>query len=76
LRLTFDEQAVSPLANRANRIVSLLDPPGGDKIDSRGLVLGHVQSAKTTSFMSVIAKAADAEYRVFIILFGIPDSAL
>ena len=52
----------------------MLDQPGGDKVDTRGLVLGYVQSGKTTSFMSVIAKAADAGYRVFIILSGITDN--
>ena len=73
-RLTFDQEATTSLENRANRIVSLLDPPGGEKIDTRGLVLGYVQSGKTTSFMSVIAKAADAGYRVFIILSGLTDN--
>jgi hypothetical protein len=73
-RLSFDEGALLTLENRANRIVSLLDPPGGDMVDTRGLVLGYVQSGKTTSFMSVIAKAADAGYRVFIILSGITDN--
>ena len=73
-RLSFDEGALWSLENRANRIVSLLDPPGGDKVDTRGLVLGYVQSGKTTSFMSVIAKAADTGYRVFIILSGITDN--
>jgi hypothetical protein len=73
-RLTFEEGATKSLESRANRIVSLLDPPGGDKVDTRGLVLGYVQSGKTTSFMSVIAKAADAGYRVFIILSGITDN--
>jgi hypothetical protein len=73
-RLSFDDEALSSLENRANRIVSLLNPPGGDKVDTRGLVLGYVQSGKTTSFMSVIAKAADTGYRVFIILSGITDN--
>jgi hypothetical protein len=73
-RLIFEDEATNSLENRANRIVSLLDPPGGEIIDTRGLVLGYVQSGKTTSFMSVIAKAADAGYRVFIILSGITDN--
>jgi hypothetical protein len=47
-RLTFGEQATSSLENRANRIVSLLDPPSGDQVDTRGLVLGYVQSGKTS----------------------------
>ena len=35
--------------------------------DCRGLVLGYVQSGKTTNFTAVIAKAADAGYRFFIV---------
>ena len=73
-RLSFDDKALTSLDNRSNRIVSLLDPPGADEIKTRGLVLGYVQSGKTTSFMSVIAKAADAGYRTFIILSGITDN--
>lgn len=41
---------------------------------SRGLVLGYVQSGKTTNFMSVIAKAADAGFRLIIVLTGITDN--
>ena len=62
-RLGFDDDALASVDNRSNRIVSLLARPGAEEIRTRGLVLGHVQSGKTTSFMSVIAKAADAGYR-------------
>ncbi|MGV0410939.1 Z1 domain-containing protein [Corynebacterium marquesiae] len=41
---------------------------------SKGLVLGYVQSGKTTNFMSVIAKAADAGYRLIIVLTGITEN--
>ena len=40
----------------------------------RGLVLGYVQSGKTTNFTAVIAKAADAGYRFFIVLSGVHDA--
>ena len=73
-RLGFNEDALASVDNRSNRIVSLLSRPGADEIRTRGLVLGHVQSGKTTSFMSVIAKAADAGYRMFIVLSGITDN--
>ena len=73
-RLGFDEDSLKSVNNRSNRIVSLLQRPGADQISTRGLVLGHVQSGKTTSFMSVIAKAADAGYRLFIVLSGVTDS--
>ena len=73
-RLRLDDSALASVDNRSNRIVSLLTRPGAEEIKTRGLVLGHVQSGKTTSFMSVIAKAADAGYRLFIVLSGITDA--
>lgn len=42
--------------------------------NTRGLVLGYVQSGKTTNFMSVIAKAADSGFRLIIVLTGITDN--
>ena len=74
VRLGFDDVSLASVDNRSNRIVSLLSRPGADQIRTRGLVLGHVQSGKTTSFMSVIAKAADAGYRMFIVLSGVTDN--
>ncbi len=40
---------------------------------SKGLVVGYVQSGKTANFTGVIAKAADAGYRLFIVLGGMLD---
>lgn len=40
----------------------------------RGLVLGHVQSGKTTNFTSMIAKAADAGYKLIIVLTGMNEN--
>jgi Z1 domain len=42
--------------------------------DRRGLVLGHVQSGKTTNYTALAAKAIDAGYRIVIILAGIHNS--
>lgn len=36
-----------------------------------GLVVGHVQSGKTTNYSALIAKAADAGYRLIIVFSGI-----
>lgn len=58
----------------SSKIVSYLEPPGNPRVQTRGLVLGHVQSGKTTSFSAVIAKAADSGYRLFIILTGIHEA--
>jgi len=40
----------------------------------RGLVLGYVQSGKTTNFMALAAKAADAGYRFIVVLSGVTNS--
>ena len=38
--------------------------------DRRGMVVGHVQSGKTTNYSGLICKAADAGYKVIIVLTG------
>jgi len=70
-------QAVESVHSSSDRIVSLLPPPmgtSGADYHARGLTLGYVQSGKTTNFISVIAKAADRGYRVFVVLSGITDA--
>lgn len=58
----------------SSRVIDLGERPGEETIDTRGLVLGYVQSGKTTNFMSVIAKAADVGYRLIIVLSGVTDN--
>lgn len=48
----------------------LADPSGSRAYQSKGLVVGHVQSGKTANFTGVIAKAIDAGYRLIIVLTG------
>lgn len=66
--------AVEDVTKSASRVVGLLRAPGTPEIRTRGLVLGHVQSGKTTSFQSVAAMAADVGYRMVIVLSGITDN--
>ncbi|MGX1197391.1 Z1 domain-containing protein [Parvibaculum sp. MBR-TMA-1.3b-4.2] len=40
----------------------------------RGMVMGNVQMGKTTNYSALICKAADAGYRVIILLAGITNS--
>ena len=56
----------------ATRLVTerLSDPERGDIYPVKGLVVGHVQSGKTSNFTGVIARAADAGYRLIIVLAG------
>ena len=40
----------------------------------RGLVVGYVQSGKTANFSALIAKAADAGYKIVIVLSGLHNT--
>ena len=59
-----------------NEIMGFLgDPNDAESWDSRkGLVMGHVQMGKTTNYSALIAKAADAGYRIIIVLSGMTNS--
>lgn len=48
----------------------LADPIRDEPYQSKGLVVGYVQSGKTANFAGVIAKSIDAGYRLIIVLTG------
>lgn len=50
------------------------DPQSEGSWNKRGLVVGHVQSGKTSNYTGLICKAADAGYQVIIILAGLLNS--
>ena len=54
-------------------IERLTDPSRREAYQSKGLVVGYVQSGKTANFLGVIAKAADAGYKLIIVLAGMQD---
>jgi hypothetical protein len=54
-------------------ISRLSDPCRSEIFPVRGLVMGYVQSGKTSHFSGLIAKAADAGYRFIIVLAGTLD---
>ncbi|MBU0727616.1 Z1 domain-containing protein [Patescibacteria group bacterium] len=66
--------SVQSLDNETDRILGrLAEPNGTDSFDKRGLVLGFVQSGKTSNYTALIAKAADSGYRLIIVLSGIDN---
>ncbi len=67
----WDGQAMAALDGASTKVLAHLADPHEERFDRRGLVLGYVQSGKTTNFTAVIAKAADAGYSLFIVLSGI-----
>lgn len=42
--------------------------------DKKGMVVGHVQSGKTANYTGLICKAADAGYRLIIVIAGIHNN--
>lgn len=52
----------------------LEDPLRPGEWDRRGLVVGHVQSGKTANYAGLICKAADAGYRVIVVLAGMHNN--
>lgn len=67
----FHPENVEALGDATDAVVErLTDPEQKDVYQSKGLVVGHVQSGKTANFTGVIAKALDAGYRLVIILSG------
>ncbi|MBC3985871.1 Z1 domain-containing protein [Streptomyces sp. AC536] len=64
-------EALAALDEATDRVVErLANPATGTVYQSKGLVVGHVQSGKTANFTGVIAKAIDSGYRLVIVLAG------
>ncbi|MBI5138087.1 MAG: Z1 domain-containing protein [Nitrospirae bacterium] len=68
-------KAVDGLDQSTDTILGLLeDPTRQGAWDRRGLVVGHVQSGKTGSYTGLICKAADAGYKIIIVLAGMHNN--
>jgi hypothetical protein len=69
------DTVVDGLDEATQDILSLLeDPQRTDAWDRRGLVVGHVQSGKTSNYSGLICKAADAGYKIIIVLAGMHNN--
>ena len=65
---------VSTLDHVSNEILDYCgDPKDCNHWSRRGMVMGHVQSGKTTNYTALICKAADAGYRIIILLAGLSN---
>jgi hypothetical protein len=47
-----------------------VNPKEPNSFDRRGMVVGHVQSGKTSNYVGLINKATDAGYKVIIVIAG------
>lgn len=68
-------KAVDSQDRSIDSILGLLEDPKRDgPWDRRGLVVGHVQSGKTSNYTGLICKAADAGYKIIIVLAGLHNN--
>jgi hypothetical protein len=65
------EDQIKGLEESTRLVMERLSDPERPKIyPVRGLVVGYVQSGKTANFTGVVARAADAGYRLIVVLAG------
>lgn len=70
----WDAGSVADLGSTTTDIVRRLsDPARPEAYQSKGLVVGYVQSGKTANITGVLAKAIDAGYRLIVVLTGTID---
>lgn len=73
--LGFARNVVTIMDKTTDEIMDLLgDPNNKEPFKRRGLILGDVQSGKTANYISICNKAADAGYKVIILLTGTIES--
>lgn len=71
----FNQSAIEVIDDITEKVLgSIEDPNRVGPWDRRGLVVGHVQSGKTSTYTGLINKAADAGYKFFIILAGLHNN--
>jgi hypothetical protein len=64
-------EAIASLDEATTNVMErVTDPSRAEPGQTKGLVVGYVQSGKTANFTGVIAKAIDAGYRLIIVMTG------
>ncbi len=71
LRKGYDPDAIEQLSASIDDVMrGLPDPSAESPYQSKGLVIGHVQSGKTSHFTGLIAKSISSGYKLIIVLTG------
>ena len=73
--LQYSVDAVSAMDKTTDLMMkNIEDPKRSGSWDSRGLVVGSVQSGKTSNFIGFLNKAADAGYKQIVVLSGLNNN--
>lgn len=71
----FPQPVVVRLGEVTDRVLGLTQDPNSEgPWDRRGLVVGHVQSGKTANYIGLACKAADAGYKLIVVIAGIHNN--
>lgn len=71
----FGLNVVPQIDKVTDKILGLLENPSNEGAwERKGLVVGHVQSGKTANYTGLVCKAADAGYKLIIIIAGIHNN--
>lgn len=71
----FSGHVLATMDRVTDRILGFLEDPTKEGAwDRRGMVMGYVQSGKTANYTALACKAADAGYKVIIIIAGIHNN--
>lgn len=66
----FGIKVVQEMQENLFKITDLLGNPNGENFSRKGLVVGDVQSGKTANYVGLMNLAADAKYKLVIVLTG------
>lgn len=74
-RRGFGSRVLTTIDRETDRTLDFLENPRTPGTwDRRGMVMGSVQSGKTSHYIGLMCKAADAGYRVIIVIAGIHNN--
>ena len=75
IRTGLPKDVVIKLDDITDKTLGRMGNPLQDRpFDTKGMVVGHVQSGKTANYTGLICKAADAGYRLIIVIAGIHNN--
>ncbi len=73
-RQGWKDESIRQLDDSTSKIVERIADPADERAyQTKGIVVGYVQSGKTANFTGVVAKAADSGYKLIILLAGTLD---
>jgi hypothetical protein len=70
----WERKTVASIGNWSSNILQKIPDPRLARFRGQGLVIGYVQAGKTANYTALSARAADAGFRLIIVLSGIHNS--